>query len=112
MTDLPGRPTRLNGITYKQDVACGRLYVVINGKPKKPYEIFVYGTGIKCSAIMEAFARTMSYTLREGYDVEELMRQIETVRCFNAPMGDSCTRALANSLKEFMQDSQKKVDKQ
>ena len=76
------RPSILSGTTYKKYSGCGKLYVTVNEKDGKPYEVIVQTSGIGgCAANTEAIGRAISAGLRNGVPAIEYIRQLNRVIC-------------------------------
>jgi len=76
------RPTELYGTTHKKYSGCGKLYVTVNEKDGKPYEVIVQTSGIGgCPANTEAIGRAISAGLRNGVPATEYIRQLNRVIC-------------------------------
>jgi ribonucleoside-diphosphate reductase alpha chain len=76
------RPSVLSGTTYKKYSGCGKLYVTVNEKDGKPYEVIVQTSGIGgCPANTEAIGRAISAGLRNGVSATEYIRQLNRVIC-------------------------------
>jgi ribonucleoside-diphosphate reductase alpha chain len=103
------RPRVVEGYTFKIACGCGNLYITVNHLDRKPFEIFVrLGQNGGCSfAQNEAIGRLVSLALRCGIPVEEIIRQLENIRCSKPLMSKegtvtSCADAIAKTLKVFL----------
>jgi len=101
------RPKILEGRTYKVKMPnCGTLFVTIN----LPLEVLCrMGKSQACqNAWIEAVSRLISLALQNGADVEDVIEQLQGIRCQAAgiPFGGkgkavlSCPDAIARTLKE------------
>ena len=102
---LPGRTIRIT-------TGCGPLFITINFKEEKPYEIFArLGKAGGCaSAQTEAVARLASGWLRGGLDIHKLVLQLVGIRChlpvgFGAQKTLSCADAIGKALREVYDES-------
>jgi ribonucleoside-diphosphate reductase alpha chain len=92
---------------------CGKLYVTVNEKDGKPYEIFIAAEG-GCTAFSDALARTLSLSLRFGAPVRDIIRQLARVRCQTAmknPQSDgkSCAAIIAQCINLSIPDEDEEV---
>ena len=113
------RPDVLSGTTYKKVSGCGKLYITVNEKDGKPYEIIVQTSGIGgCAANTEAIGRAISAGLRNGVPVTEYIRQLSRVicpKCKNGkPVdGKSCADIIGKCLSmgvEYENEISKKIN--
>jgi ribonucleoside-diphosphate reductase alpha chain len=100
------RPQILNGSTYKMKSGCGKLYITINERNGRPYEVFVQTAGSGgCQANSEAIGRLISICLRNNIPPNEIIKQLRRVKCAAAIKnhcdGKSCADIIANCLKEY-----------
>ena len=103
------RPKVLGGLTIKAPTGCGNMYVQLNWKDGKPFEVFAtLGRGGGCSmSLSEALTRSMTSGLRFSTPVTEYIDQLRGIRCPSPhpfPKEEeswSCPDALAKVLKEF-----------
>jgi ribonucleoside-diphosphate reductase alpha chain len=72
------RPDSLAGITEKIKTGYGNLYVTINTKNGKPFEVFaqIGKSGFSTMADTEAVCRMISLSLRSGLDVDDIIEQL------------------------------------
>jgi ribonucleoside-diphosphate reductase alpha chain len=106
MGDKAKRPAELHGNTYKIKMPkCGTLFVTVN----LPLEVICrMGRSQGCQNVwIEAVSRMVSLALQSGADVEEVIEQLQNLRCEGGPLilgkGKSilsCPDGIAKSLKE------------
>ncbi|MCK4657656.1 MAG: ribonucleotide-diphosphate reductase subunit alpha, partial [candidate division Zixibacteria bacterium] len=72
------RPDCLSGITEKIRTGYGNLYVTINAKDGRPFEVFaqIGKSGFSTMADTEAVCRMISLALRSGLDVDDIIEQL------------------------------------
>ena len=72
------RPDCLSGITEKIKTGYGNLYVTINAKDGRPFEVFaqIGKSGFSTMADTEAVCRMISLSLRSGLDVDDIIEQL------------------------------------
>ena len=72
------RPDCLPGITEKIKTGYGNLYVTINTKNGKPFEVFaqIGKSGFSTMADTEAVCRLISLSLRSGLNVDDIIEQL------------------------------------
>lgn len=76
------RPTVTYGSTEKMKIGCGSLYVTVNYDENGICEVFTStGKGGGCPSQSEATARLVSIALRSGIKAEELLSQLQGIRC-------------------------------
>ncbi len=99
------RPDVLFGKTRKFRMECGHLYVTINVKNGKPFEVFTrIGKAGGCLAsYTEAISRLASLALRSGVEPEHVIKQLRGIGCASVCWKDgeaiiSCTDAIGKSL--------------
>jgi len=75
------RPRILNGFTVEIKTAYGKMYVTINESDSKPIEIFIIigKSGRSIAAKAEAIGRLISMILRNGVEVEKVIKQIKGI---------------------------------
>lgn len=104
------RPRHLYGVTYKIQSGCGKLYVTINERNGKPYEVFIQSGGSGgCEAGNQALGRAISLTLRSGGGIRDIIKQLTKVKCPAAlrntkSEGKSCSDIVGKLLKESIPD--------
>lgn len=107
MGDKAKRPTILHGKTYKVKMPnCGTLFVTVN----LPLEVICrMGKSQACqNAWIEAVSRLISLALQNGADVEDVIDQLQGIRCSAAGVPQegggksllSCPDAIARRLKD------------
>jgi ribonucleoside-diphosphate reductase alpha chain len=104
------RPRSLFGATFKVQSGCGKLYVTINEKNGKPYEIFIQSGGSGgCEAGNQALGRTISLALRNGGNIRSIIKQLCKVKCPAAlrnvhSEGKSCSDLVGKLIQEYIPD--------
>ena len=75
------RPASLPGITEKIRTGYGNLYVTVNFKDDRPFEVFaqIGRSGYTTMADTEAICRLISMALRSGLPVEAVVRQLRGI---------------------------------
>ena len=75
------RPTELRGITEKIGTGYGNLYVTVNFKDDKPFEVFaqIGHSGYTTMADTEAICRLVSLALRSDVDVAQVVKQLRGI---------------------------------
>ncbi len=100
MTPKIPRPFMLPGQTIALETHCGIIFVTINHDLKSylPVEIFCrFGKAGSCgSAIMDGMTRMISYGLRSGLEVSQVIRGLEGISCHLG--SNTCMNALAKAL--------------
>ncbi len=78
---VESRPTVLGGITEKIQTGYGNLYVTVNVKDGRPFEMFaqIGKSGYTTMADTEAICRMVSLALRAGVDVSQVIRQLRGI---------------------------------
>ncbi len=103
------RPRVLGGITVKVLTSCGNMYVQMNWKDGKLFEVFATlgHSGGCASSQMEALTRGITLGLRCGVPFEEYAKELQGIRC-PSPMPFpkesavlSCPDALGKTVAEF-----------
>ena len=109
------RPDALNGITEKIKTGYGNLYVTINIKDDRPFEVFasIGKSGYSTMADTEAICRLISLTLRSGVPVKHIIAQLEGIGGANPIFGrgeviSSIPDAIAKALKKHFGNGMKK----
>ena len=100
------RPETLHGSTRRIKTGCGNLYVTINEDSEgNTIEVFckLGKTGGCGASQMEAMGRLISVSLRSGYDIDGIIKQLKGISC-HQPMGlgpmkvSSCSDGVAQLL--------------
>lgn len=75
------RPTLLGGITEKIKTGYGNLYVTVNFKDGRPFEVFaqIGKSGYTTMADTEAICRLISLALRSGIAVSKVIQQLRGI---------------------------------
>lgn len=75
------RPAVLTGFTEKVTTGYGNLYVTVNVKDNRPFEVFatIGKSGYTTMADTEAICRLISLSLRGGVPVAEIVRQLRGI---------------------------------
>ncbi len=75
------RPAVLTGFTEKIKTGYGNLYVTVNTKDGKPFEVFAHigKSGFTTMADTEAICRLISLALRSNVPVEQVIRQLRGI---------------------------------
>ena len=75
------RPTTLTGITEKIRTGYGNLYITINTRDGKPFEVFAHigKSGYTTMADTEAICRLISLALRSHVPVSQIIRQLKGI---------------------------------
>jgi len=116
MSDIAERPEVAIGVTRKVVTGCGSLFVTINSKDNKPFEVFLsLGKSGGCAACgCEAIGRLTSLALRGGLGIDSVIKHLVGLSC-SAPVGFgptkvlSCADGVAKTLQWFVAQEQQKV---
>ena len=100
------RPELIHGSTRKMKTGCGNLYVTINcNEEGKPFELFsTMGKAGGCAASQaEAISRLISFSLRSGSGVKDIIKQVKGISCHSIAWAKggkilSCADAIAKAL--------------
>jgi ribonucleoside-diphosphate reductase alpha chain len=101
------RPNSLSGFTSVSLTGCGKIYTTVNFFEKKPFEVFVNmgKAGVCASAQCESLGRLISYALRIGGELEEIIKELSGVRCqHQTDEIKSCSDAVSQSLKKAIEN--------
>lgn len=81
-TGTEPRPGELNGTTHRVQTGYGMLYVTVNSKDGRPFEVIatVGKSGGLVESMTEAIAREASMILRAGVSVTEVIEQLENIK--------------------------------
>ncbi len=109
------RPDSLLGITEKIKTGYGNLYVTINTKDGRPFELFatIGKSGYSTMADTEAICRMISLALRTGIPVRHVITQLQGIGGANPIFGrgeviSSIPDAIAKVLKKHFGNAMKK----
>jgi len=80
-TRVQQRPVLLSGITEKIKTGYGNLYVTVNTKDGRPFEVFAHigKSGYTTMADTEAICRLISLALRSNVRVDNVIRQLRGI---------------------------------
>lgn len=113
------RPDTLTGITEKIKTGYGNLYVTINTKNGRPFELFatIGKSGYSTMADTEAICRMISLMLRSNIPVRHIINQLQGIGGANPIFGrgeiiSSIPDAIAKVLKQHFGNGMKKEVKQ
>lgn len=103
------RPRVLGGITVQANTGCGHMYVQLNWRGDRLFEMFAtLGKSGLCSmCFSESLTRSITSGLRYGVPITEYIEQLQGMRCPNpSPFPKehasfSCPDALARILKNY-----------
>ncbi|MBI5360739.1 MAG: vitamin B12-dependent ribonucleotide reductase [Planctomycetes bacterium] len=106
------RPDLTQGVTRKMRTGCGNIYVTLNyDENNKPFEVFsIMGKAGGCAASQsEAIARLISFALRSGAELTEVVKQLKGISCHSIAWGKSgkilsCADAIAKALEMSVQN--------
>ena len=98
----------LSGKTVRVKTGCGYMYITVNQRGNKPFEVFLeIGKAGGCvSSQSEALGRLVSLCLRNNVDVELVREQLHSIHC-NVPLIDgakSCADAIAIALEKLKEE--------
>lgn len=84
------RPNAVEGRTYQMRTGCGSIYVTVNTVEERPFEVFLnMGKAGGCAfAQSESIGRLISYSLRIGGDIREIVKELRGIRCHQT--ADDC----------------------
>ncbi len=113
------RPDTLTGITEKIKTGYGNLYVTINTKNNRPFEVFatIGKSGYSTMADTEAICRMISLMLRSNIPVKYIINQLQGIGGANPIFGwgeiiSSIPDAIAKVFKKHFGNGMKKEVKQ
>ena len=108
------RPAKLPGITEVVNTGCGKMYVTVNHLNGKILEVTCYTGGSGgCSAMTEGVSRLISIALRHNVPVDEIVEQLNSVRCDNfrhqtgknpSLKGKSCPDVIGDVIKGMLKE--------
>lgn len=108
------RPDTLNGTTTMVRTGCGKMYVTVNSIDGKPVETFIMsGSEGGCTAFAEGTSRLISLALRANVDLNDIVKQLASVRCphfmhvkgkDNTLEGKSCPEVISRVLKQYVKN--------
>lgn len=76
------RPEIMCGMTERMKIGCGNLYVTVNYDENGICEVFTStGKAGGCPSQSEATARLASIALRSGISIDEILKQLQGIRC-------------------------------
>lgn len=83
MSPKAPRGTVVSGVTHKEETACGKAYVTINGPAEKPIEMFLrLGSQGECtSSFMAGLGIVLSIALRWGVPAAAFYKPLMATRC-------------------------------
>ncbi len=97
------------GKTLKMNTGCGSLYVTINEDEQGLFEVFAtMGKAGGCAASQtEAVSRLISLSLRSGIEPQQIIKQLNGVRCPNQAWVKggkiySCADAIAKAMERYI----------
>lgn len=120
MKDYKKRPETLAGFTSELMTGCGSIYITVNFDEKKePFEVFAQlGKAGGCAASQtQSTARLATICLRSGVKIEQVVKQLISIRCHKAiekPKSArvlSCADAIAKELKKYIVEEVKQDKK-
>ena len=81
VSQVEKRPDMLQGITEKMKTGYGNIYVTINTKDGRPFEVFAHigKSGYTTMADTEAICRLMSLGLRSHIPVQKIIDQLRSI---------------------------------
>lgn len=111
------RPLALRGVTEKIKTGYGNLYVTVNYKDNRPFEVFAHigKSGYTTMADTEAICRMISLTLRAGVGVAQVIRQLRGIGGSNPVFSEgakisSIPDAIAQVLERQLTPSQQALE--
>lgn len=99
------RPSAVEGRTYQMRTGCGSIYVTVNIFEERPFEVFLnMGKAGGCAfAQCESIGRLISYSLRIGGDMREIIKELRGIRCHQtADDCVSCADAVAKVFESLL----------
>jgi len=118
----PTRKANPNGAkssTYKLDVSCGKLKIVIMDEEDYPVEVLLRNVEGGCEANQETIGRLLTLLLESNIDCDVIIEQLEKVICMackttvakGKTVHLSCAKAIAWALKEHINEKTKEEEK-
>ncbi len=115
------RPTRKanpNGATshtYKFDVACGKIKIVVIMENNEPVEVFPRNVNGGCEALQEAVGRLSTLLLESNIDLDCITEQLDKIICMACKTAKtkgkevylSCGKAVSDALKKSCETKEK-----
>lgn len=95
------RPDVVTGNTIQMKTGCGNIYITLNCQGDRPFEVFLnMGKAGGCAfAQCESIGRLISYSLRIGGEVREIVKELKGIRCHQTTDDCmSCADAVAQVL--------------
>lgn len=84
------RPRMTSGLTLKNKIGCGNLYVTVNADKNGICEVFTNtGRAGGCPSQSEATSRLISLALRSNIDLYEITEQLKGIRCLSCIRNDN-----------------------
>ncbi len=84
------RPRMTSGLTLKNRIGCGNLYVTVNADENGICEVFTNtGRAGGCPSQSEATSRLISLALRSNIDIYEITEQLKGIRCLSCIRNDN-----------------------
>lgn len=99
------RPAEVAGKTMKIKTGCGSMFVTLNSVNDQPFEVFLnMGKAGGCAfSQCESIGRLISYSLRIGGDIAEIISQLKGVRCHQSTDEvSSCSDAVGKALETLL----------
>ncbi|RMF96074.1 MAG: adenosylcobalamin-dependent ribonucleoside-diphosphate reductase, partial [Candidatus Schekmanbacteria bacterium] len=108
------RPRMTAGLTIKNKIGCGNLYVTVNSDENGICEVFTNtGRAGGCPSQSEATSRLISLALRSNISINEITEQLKGIRCLSCIKNDnrelnggkkilSCPDAIAWAIEQYI----------
>ncbi|MBU4241455.1 MAG: vitamin B12-dependent ribonucleotide reductase [Actinobacteria bacterium] len=97
-----------SGITAKEKIGCGNLYITVNSDGQGICEVFTaLGRAGGCPSQSEATSRLISLGLRSGIDISEIVEQLRGIRCLSSIKREgvnvlSCPDAIGRAIQKYL----------